>query len=95
MPETPAPQIQLAGGNAGGIQFQVIGYADPANFPAGLDVTLTAPGALAPVGMLTVARGCLICVLPPDVSRAVLAQVALQQAPAGPGKVNSPGLKLV
>ena len=92
MPESPAPQIQLAGGRAAGIQFQVIGYADPKHFPAGLDVTLTAPGGIAPVGMLTVARGCLICVLPPDVSRAILAQVALEQAAAGPGQVKAPGL---
>ena len=92
MPEATPPQIQLAGGNAGGIQFQVIGYVDPAHFPAGLDVTLTAPGGIAPVGMLTVAKGCLICVLPPDVSRQILAQVAMQQKAAGPGQVQTPGL---
>jgi hypothetical protein len=95
MPESLPPQIQLAGGNAAGIQFQVIAYADPVHFPAGLDVTLTAPGGIAPVGMLTVARGCLICVLPPDVSRQILAQVAMQQKTAGPGQVAAPGLKLV
>ena len=93
MPESP--MIQPAGGNAGGIQFQVIAYADPAHFPAGLDVTLTAPGGIAPVGMLTVAKGCLICVLPPDVSRQILAQVAMQHQAAGPGQVQTPGLKLV
>jgi len=92
MPESPAPLIQPGAGNAAGIQFQVIGYVDPKHFPAGLDVTLTAPGGIAPVGMLTVARGCLICVLPPDVSRQILAQVALQQQAAGPGQVKTPGL---
>jgi hypothetical protein len=92
MPESLPPQIQLAGGNAGGIQFQVIAYADPEHFPVGLDVTLTAPGGITPVGMLTVARGCLICVLPPDVSRKILAQVAMQQKAAGPGQVQAPGL---
>jgi hypothetical protein len=45
--------------------------------------------------MLTVARGCLICVLPPDVSRQILAQVAMQQKATGPGQVAAPGLKLV
>jgi hypothetical protein len=93
MPESLPPQIQLAGGNAAGVQFQVIGYVDPKHFPAGLDVTLMAPGGIAPVGMVTVARGCLICVLPPDVSRQIIAQVALQQKAAGPGQIKAPGLQ--
>jgi hypothetical protein len=95
MTESLPPRIQMAGGNAGGIQFQVIFYPDPEHFPAGVDVTLLAPGGLAPVGMVTVAPGCLICVLPPDVSRHIISQVALQQAAAGPGQIKTPGLKLV
>jgi len=92
MTQPPAPQIQPGAGQASGFQFQVIGYADPQHFPFGLDVTLAAPGSVVPVGVLRLEKGCLICVLPPDVSRAIIAQVALQQNPPGPGQVKAPGL---
>jgi hypothetical protein len=93
MPESPAPRIQPANAQAAGIAFQPIAYADPKEVPLGLEVTFTAPGKLAPLGMVTVTPGCLVVVFPPDVTKKILESVRVQQAALEPGNVRTPGLK--
>jgi hypothetical protein len=93
MPEFPAPQIQPASANAGGIPFQPIAYVDKAQAPAGLDVTLTLPGVIAPVGMVTIPPGCMIVVFPPEVADQIIRSVRMQLAQAEPGKIAPPGMR--
>lgn len=79
-----------------GIQIVTIADVDPDKFPNGLEVIISAPGAIAPLGHALVPRGFMVVALPPcpmvsNMREQIRAHLARQHH-AGPGEVKAPGL---
>ncbi|MGH7186956.1 MAG: hypothetical protein ACREIB_11865 [Pseudomonadota bacterium] len=92
------PPILPAGIEPGGIAMNFIADADPASFPHGMDVIISAPGRIEPIGHLLIAKGCMVVVLPPQpftdaIRKQVRAQIEAARKAADNGQINPPGLK--
>ena len=99
-PETRAPQIQAIIVNLGGVPAQLLFYAEPKEFPLGIEVLCMKQGSLAPVAVFQVPPAALLLGIPPEVAPKLVEWAGKQIAealkqPTDPGKVKTPGLKLV
>jgi hypothetical protein len=79
-----------------GIELVTIADVDPEKFPNGLEVAISVPGSIAPLGHALIPRGFIICAIPPGPMvqhmRDAIRKAASQQRHVGPGEVKAPGL---
>ena len=98
MSDHEAPRIQGVNTPVAGFQIQPIAYADPKQYPMGLEVLVAAPGLLQPLGSVVIPAGSMIALLPPEVARVLMAEfrkvIAAQARIAGNGTdgVAPPGI---
>lgn len=77
-----APKIQRIDTPVSDFHLQPVAYADPKQYPLGIDVVLVSPGEIAPLGTARIQAGFMLAVLPPDVATFVRGEIrkAIEQA---------------
>ena len=97
MANEKGPQIAPANTLMGELQLQMLADVDPQRFPFGIDLILSEPGKIEPLGHVLLDKGTILAAVPPGAfadglraqMRAVMAQ---QQRQAGNG-IAPPGAK--
>jgi len=93
----PNGGLRIVPGNApiAGLELQALAVVDPFHYPHGLDIIVSVPGSVVPLGHHLVPPGRVVAILPPEASRPVIEAFRshmAKQRPAGPGEVKAPGL---